>query len=159
MVSSSLDMLEESLIKKIDIMKKIQDENARQKEILSNPEQVDLKVFDETLDIKGDYIDKLNALDDGFQTLFDSVKQQVGDNREKYADQIRRMQAMIQEITGLSASIEAEEHRNKKLAEKYFSVAREHMNQSKSSSAAAFNYYQTMNNFKNIPPQFMDEKN
>ncbi len=159
MVSSSLDMLEESLIKKIDIMKKIQDENARQKAILSDPEQVDMQALDETLDNKGNYIDKLNSLDEGFQTLFDSVKQQVGDNKELYAGQIRRMQNLIREITGLSASIEAEEHRNKKLAEKYFSIAREQMNQSRHSSAAAFNYYQTMNNFKNIPPQFMDKKN
>lgn len=159
MVSSSLDMLEESLVKKIEIMKLIQAENARQKEMLSDPEQVDLEAFDKTLDNKGDYIDRLNALDDGFQTLFDRVKEQVGDNKELYADQIRRMQDMIREITGLSASIEAEEYRNKALAEKYFSFERERMNQSRHSSSAAFNYYQTMNNFKNIPPQFMDKKN
>ena len=69
------------------------------------------------------------------------------------------MQDLIRDITAASASIEAEERRNKKLAEKSFSVTRQHMNQNKQSSAAAFNYYQTMNNFKNIPPQFMDQKN
>ncbi len=159
MVSASLDMLEESLVKKIEVMKKIQDENARQKEILSNPETVDFEEFDKTLDIKGEYIDKLLLLDDGFQSLFDKMKEEIGNNKDQYAEQIKRMQGLIEEITGLSASIEAEEHRNKKLAETYFSMTREHMNQSKQSSVAAFNYYQTMNNFKNIPPQFMDKKN
>ena len=159
MVSAGLDMLEESLIKKLDVMKKIQQENARQKELLSSPETLDVETFDKTLDIKGEYIDKLLLLDDGFQSLFDRVKKEIGDHKELYAEQIKRLQALIHDITDLSASIEAEEHRNKKLAEKYVSITRERMNQSRHSSAAAFNYYQTMNNFKNIPPQFMDTKN
>ncbi len=159
MVSASLDMLEESLIKKIEVMEKIQLENARQKEILSDPEAVDAEAFDKTLDAKGDLIDQLLALDEGFQSLFDRVKEEVGEKKELYAEQIGRMKVLIEKITGLSASIEAEEHRNKKRAENYFSTARAHMNLSKQSSAAAFNYYQTMNNFKNIPPQFVDKKN
>ena len=159
MVSASLDMLEESLVKKLDVMKKIQEENARQKEILSDPEKVEFEEFDKTVDIKGEYIDQVLALDDGFQSLFDRVKEEVGNNKDQYADQIKRMQALIHDITAASASIEAEEHRNKKLAEKYFSYARTQMNQSKQTSAAAFNYYQTMSNYKNVPPQFMDQKN
>ena len=159
MVSASLDMLEESLLKKLEVMKKIQEVNARQKELLSAPESVELEDYDRTLDEKGEYIDKLLSLDEGFQSLFDKVKDEVGSHKQDYADQIRRMQGLIEQITGMSASIEAEEHRNKRLAENYFNVARTHMNQSKQSSVAAFNYYQTMNNFKNIPPQFMDKKN
>lgn len=159
MISASLDMLEESLVKKIEIMKKIEEENTRQKEILSNSDDVDLEAFDKTLDIKGEYIDELEKLDDGFQSLFDRVKQEVGDNKKTYADQIKRMQELIHEIMDSSASIEAAEHRNKKLAENYFSSEREKMATGKRSSAAAFNYYTTMNNFKDIPPQFLDTKN
>ncbi len=159
MISASLDMLEESLVKKIEIMDKIEQENARQKEILSNPEEVDQEAFDKTLDVKGEYIDALLKIDDGFQTLFDKVKKEVGQNKDLYKDQIKRMQQYIQDITAKSASIEAQEYRNKKLAEEYFSKAREKMNAGKQSAAAAFNYYRTMNNFKDIPPQFLDKKN
>ncbi len=159
MVSAGLDMLEESLVKKLDVMNKIREENARQKELLSDPENLDIESFDKTLDIKGEYIDQLLALDEGFQTLFDRVKAEVGEHKELYAEQIRRMQKLIHDISDASASIEVEERRNKKLAEDYFNVARSHMNQSRQSSAAAFNYYQTMSNYKNIPPQFMDKKN
>lgn len=159
MISASLDMLEESLVKKIEIMKKIEEENTRQKEILSNSDDVDLEAFDKTLDVKGEYVDELEKLDDGFQSLFDRVKQEVGDNKKTYADQIKRMQELIHEIMDRSASIEAAEHRNKKLAENYFSSEREKMATGKRSSAAAFNYYTTMNNFKDIPPQFLDTKN
>lgn len=140
MVSASLDMLEESLIKKIGVMDKIQEENEKQKELLKNPDDVDEEAFNKILDVKGELIDQLLKLDDGFQTLFDKVKKEVGDNKELYKDQIRRMQGLIQDITAKSASIEAAEHRNKKLAEDYFSQARQKMNLGKQKSAAAFNY-------------------
>jgi chromosome segregation ATPase len=159
MVSASLDMLEESLQKKIAILEKIEEQNDKQRDVLSVPEEVDEEAFDATVEAKGRLIDEINSLDDGFQSLFDRVKEEIGDHKDQYADQIKRMQGLIQEITGRSASIEASEHRNKRLAEKYFSTAREQMNLSRNSSSAAFNYYQTMNNFKNIPPQFMDKKN
>ncbi|MBP3196718.1 MAG: flagellar protein FliT, partial [Butyrivibrio sp.] len=141
------------------ILEKIEEQNERQKEILSDPANVNEAGFDETVEFKGKLIDEILALDDGFQSLFDRVKQDIGDHKDLYAAQIKRMQKLIEEITGKSASIEASERRNKKLAEKYFSTAREHMNQSRNSSSVAFNYYQTMNNFRNIPPQFMDKKN
>lgn len=159
MVSASLDMLEESLEKKIEILKKIEEQNEKQKEVLSDPENVDENAFDKTVDTKSDLIDEILSIDEGFQSLFDRVKEEVGEHKDQYADQIKRMQNLIQEITGMTASIEAAEHRNKRLAEKYFSTARERMNQSRSSSSAAFNYYQTMNNYKNVPPQFVDKKN
>ena len=159
MVPASLDMLEESLVKKIEVMKSIEEENEKQKTLLKNPNEVDEAAFDKILDEKGELIDRLLKLDDGFQALFDRVKEEVGQNKDKYKDQIKRMQDYIQEITGMSASIEAAEHRNKKLAEEYFSAAREKMNYSRQTSAAAFNYYQTMNNYRDVPPQFMDNKN
>lgn len=159
MISSSLDMLEESLVKKLEVMRKIMSENARQKDILSDTDNVDFEVFDHTLDVKGEYIDQLLALDDGFQTLFDKVKKDVEGRKEEFADQIKRMQALIHDIADASASIEAEEYRNKTLAEKYFSTEREKMSSGKRSAAAAFNYYQTMSKSKDIPPQFLDKKN
>ena len=159
MVASSLDMLEEGLIKKKELLEKIQEQNGIQKEILKDPENVDESAFDNTVEAKEELIDRIIAIDDGFQTLFDKVKGDLEQDKDKHKDQIRRMQELIQEVTALSASIEAEEHRNKKLAEQYFSASRQRMNMSRQTSAVAFNYYKTMNNFKDIPPQFLDKKN
>lgn len=159
MVAPSLDMLEESLVKKLDILTKIEEQNDTQKEVLSSMDEEREPEFDATIDKKEELIDQLVLLDEGFQSLFDRVKEEVSDNKDLYKDQIKRMQQLIEEITGKSASIEAAEHRNKRLAEQFFSAARQKMNESKKTSAAAFNYYQTMNNFKDIPPQFLDNKN
>jgi hypothetical protein len=152
-------MLEESLVKKIEVMNKIEEENNRQTEVLKNSEEVDEEAFDNTVDKKGELVDQLLLLDEGFQSLFDRVKEDIGNNKDKYKEQIKRMQDLIHEVMDLSSSIEAHEHRNKKLAEQYFSTARQKLGSSKRSSAAAFNYYQTMSNYKEVPPQFLDKKN
>lgn len=159
MTSIALDMLEDNLSKKLGIMLKIQEENARQSKLLLNAGSVDSDAFDKSLDIKGDYIDELNAIDDSSQTLFERVKAEVGDHKDQYKDQIIRMQKLISDITAAGASIETQERNNKSLAEKYFSSEREKMNLGKKNSIAAFNYYQTMSKSKDIPPQFMDQKN
>ena len=159
MVSVSLDMLEDSLIKKIEIMKKIVHANERQKEILGESGMVNEEEFDSILEEKGELIDLLLKLDDGFQTMFDKVKKEVGDNKDLYREQIHRLQQSIHEIMSLSASIEAAEHRNKRMAEEYFSLERKKMGYSRQTSAAAYNYYQTMSNYKDVPPQFIDNKN
>jgi flagellar biosynthesis/type III secretory pathway chaperone len=159
MISASLDMLQESLVKKLDILEKLEEENEIQKEILSSPDVDREADFDSVVDRKAGLIDQLELLDDGFQTLFDKVKAEVNENKELYKDKIKVMQDLIQQITAKSASIEASERRNKRLAEKYFSTLRQSLNTSRQTSAAAFNYYRTMNNFRDIPPQFLDNKN
>lgn len=159
MISASLDMLEESLIKKIEVLNKIKLENQKQRELLTSTEEVNLNDLDAIVDTKGEYIDQLLLLDEGFQTLFDRIKKEVGDRKEEYADQIKRLQKLIHEITDKSASIEAEEYRNKSLADKYFAAEKEKLTSGKRSAAVAFNYYQTMSKSKDIPPQFLDKKN
>ncbi len=159
MVTTSLDILEDSLVKKIEVLSKIEGENELQKQILSEISEDGQDAFDKAVERKAQLIEQLELLDEGFQTLFDKIKAEVSDNREVYKDQIRKLQDLIRQVSAKSASIEASEHRNKRLAEQYFSGLRQKMNSSRQSSAAAFNYYQNMNNFKDIPPQFLDQKN
>ncbi len=159
MVTTSLDMLEDSLVKKFEVLSKIEEENELQKQILSEISEENQEAFDKTVDKKAELIDQLELLDEGFQTLFDKIKAEVSENREAYKEQIKKLQDLIRQVSDKSASIEASEHRNKRLAEQYFSGLRQKMNSSRQSSAVAFNYYRNMNNFKDIPPQFLDQKN
>ncbi len=159
MSSTALDMLEDSLNRKHRILLRIQEENTKESRILSDTDNVDPDAFDKTLDIKGEYIDELNAIDDGFDNLFERVKLEVGDHKDLYQNQIKRIQKLIRDITACGTSIQSQEHTNKSLAEKYFSREREKMTTGKKNSIAAFNYYQTMSKSKDIPPQFMDQKN
>ena len=77
MLTSCLDMLEESLVKKIDILTRIEDENEKQREVLSSMDEEREAEFDATIDKKTELIDQLGLLDDGFQSLFDRVKEEI----------------------------------------------------------------------------------
>ena len=86
-----LNVLEESLQKKLQVMAKIQDYNLRQQEIFRS-ENVELEKFDEYVAEKGALIDEVTALDSGFETLYAKVSAELAENRDKYADQIKRLQ-------------------------------------------------------------------
>ena len=111
-----LNVLEESLQKKLKVMEKIQDYNLRQQEIFRS-EHVELEKFDEYVAEKGALIDELTALDNGFETLYGKVAEELKENREKYANQIKRLQELVSRVTEESVSIQAQEARNKKLVE------------------------------------------
>ena len=159
MTESYLDMMQESLQKKIIVLKQIEKENELQRQILEKPDHVDGEAFDQAVERKGRMIDELTELNDGFQSLYDQIKPEIEQNRNKYKNEIRIMQEMIREITTLSSSLEAEEMRNKKMADAYFSETRKQYKNGKRSAKVALDYYQNMSKSKSIQPQFIDQKN
>lgn len=159
MNSSYLDMMEESLKRKIEIMHKIEIENEKQKEILNDPTQVNIPDFDTAVECKGGMIDQLTELNDGFESLYEKVRDELQINKEQYRLQIERMQDMIRQITELGTRLETQELRNKQMADSFFSAERTSMKQGKKSVAAAYNYYKNMNHSQITPPQFFDSKN
>ena len=152
-----LTLLEESLQKKLQVMDKIQDYNLRQQEIFQT-ESAELDKFDDYVAEKGELIEELTALDNGFETLYERVSEELKDNREKYAEQIKRLQELVTKVTETSVTIQAQEARNKQLVERYFSKQRAGIKKSRTASKAAYDYYKNMNNANHVPPQFMDSK-
>ncbi len=99
-----LTLLEESLRKKLEVMAEIRKYNQRQQEIFRS-EDVDLDKFEEYVDEKGRLIDKVSALDNGFEQLYANVAEELRDNREKYSEQIRTLQQLVTEVTDTSVEI------------------------------------------------------
>ena len=154
MTKTYLDMMEDSLRKKIEVMQQIEAQNVRQKQALEKDGGPDEDAFDDAVHIKGDLIDKLTELNDGFAGLYDKIKIELDGNKDKYRDQIKRMQDLIRDVTDLSNTLEVQETRNKELADNYFSNTRKGMKQGKQSAAAALNYHVTKS--ANIAPHFID---
>lgn len=157
MTGSYLTLLEESLRKKLQVMNEIQKYNLRQQEIFQS-ENVDMDKFDEYVAEKGELIDKLTALDNGFEKLYAHVAEELKGNREKYAEQIKSLQGLVTEVTDKSVVIQAQEARNKKLIEEYFKKERDGIRKGRKSSKAAINYYKNMNKSSVVMPVFMDDK-
>lgn len=156
-MESQLNILAESLDKKLLVLKEIQKYNEEQEKSFQS-DQIDMDSFDAAVEKKGQLIEKLTRLDAGFETMYAKLSEELKDNRAKYAAQIKVLQQKVTEVTELSISIQAQEQRNKKLVEAYFSRERANIRNGRKSSKAAYDYYKNMNNSNFVPPQYMDSK-
>ena len=157
MTENYLTLLEESLQKKLQVMEEIRQYNLKQQEIFQS-EKVDMDGFDEAVEEKGKLIEELSALDNGFESLYSKVKKELEEGRDKYKDQIMRLQTLVTEVTETSVSIQAQEARNKKLIEDYFRKEKENIRSGRRSSKAAYDYYKNMNRSSVVLPQLMEKK-
>lgn len=157
MTDNYLALLEESLRKKLQVLTEIQKYNLRQQKIFQS-NQVDLDKFDEYVAEKGVLIDRLTALDSGFEKLYAKVADELKTNRQQYAEQIKVLQALVTEVTETGVAVQAQEARNKKLIEDYFKRERDGIRMGRKTSKAAINYYKNMNKSSVVMPVFMDDK-
>ncbi len=152
-----IQMMLESLQKKEQVLDGLLMQSEKQKEVLS-VEEVDWDSFDQLTVAKGELIDELLKLDEGFETLFERIKQPLTEKKGTYKTEIGFMQATIRSLTDKSAKLETMEQRNKKLVESRMTASRQVIKQSKMGSQAAMQYYQRMNRINTIDPQLMDKK-
>lgn len=157
MMGNYLDALEQSLVEKSKVLDQIQEYNSRQEEVFMS-ETPELALFDNYVEEKGQLIERLTKLDEGFEILFASVKKEIDGNRSRYQDDIKRLQQLVTEVMEKSVVVQAQEQRNKKLVEEYFSKGKSDIGQGRRNSKAAYDYYKTMNKATVVPPQFMDKK-
>ena len=103
-----LQVLSESLDKKIDILKQLEALTAAQKEIIDKGE-FDEEAFNDNVDSKAALIDELEKLDTGFQILYDNIKNQIEGNKDRYKQEIAALQVKIKTITDLSLALQVAE--------------------------------------------------
>ncbi len=156
MIENYLQVLEQSLHKKADILSRIQEINLKQERILK--EEGTAEDFDTTIDEKEKLIEELSKLDEGFETLYQHIEGQLSAGREQYKSQIVKLQQLIVKVTEKSMAIQAQEKRNYKFAQNYFAVSRKNLQKSRTTSKAAMDYYKSMSNSQIVQPQFMDKK-
>ena len=154
--NSYLDLMIDSLNKKVHILEKIEEVNIRQKQIVSDT-KFDMEELDATVSDKGRYIEEINKLDDGFETLYERVKEELQNHKTQYTEQISTMQELIRRIVELSISIEADEKRIKAEVDKQFSKVKQAVKETRKNSRAVSNYYKNMTKLDS-EPQFMDKK-
>ena len=152
-----LSVLEDSLKKKLQILDELTDYTTQQQELLK-VEELDYEAFDRLVDQKDPLIQRIMELDQGFETVYDRIKEQLIGNKEQYAAQIRALQSLIGELTDKSVKLQTMEQRNKSAVEQQFRKSREKIRQGRQNKQAALNYYKNMNNSNYVPPQFLDDK-
>lgn len=152
-----LKILEDSLHQKLSVLKEISQYNEAQEKLLKK-QDVSLEELDDNMSGKDELIEKLVGLDEGFETLYERIREQLLDGKDTHKAQIMKLQELITQVTEKSVSIQAQEARNKKLIEKYFSEERAELRHDRQTSTVAYNYYKNMSNTNVMPPQYMDQK-
>ena len=87
-------MMKESLEKKLEILHRIEQKNIDQHNVLMDP-NADPDDFEVTVDAKTGLIEEIEKLDEGFEKLFSQVEDELKINKDRYKDDIERMQELI----------------------------------------------------------------
>ncbi|MCR4842582.1 MAG: flagellar protein FliT [Eubacterium sp.] len=153
-----LSVMIRSLEKKSRILDGVIRENEIQSELFGRNDRESEDEINACIERKGELIDELDKLDEGFTTLFEKVERELKDNSVQYAPQISRMQELIRKVTDQSVKIEAQERQNHTLASRYFSGAHKRVNEKRATRNAADVYRKNMKKISVIAPQFMDRK-
>ena len=158
MINNYLQILQESLCKKNEILSLIEKKSKEQSEMIKS-DKFTLEDIDKNMDEKTDLISQMTQLDKGFDALYANVRKELLKDKEQYKKEIVHIQSLISRIMEKSTSIETIEMRNKVSMEERFKVERRDLKQKKNISGIAYSYYQTANKINFVTPQFMDKKN
>lgn len=150
-----LQILEQSLKKKLAVLNQIRLKNEEQRVLLLD-ENLSPDEFDCNIEEKGELVEKLELLDEGFEETYGRIREMLG--QEQYRDDIRRLQGLIRQITAAGNSIQAEEKRNYKLAQQKFSSVKKQVREIKSSHKVVNEYYRTMTKSNYVDARFLDNK-
>lgn len=140
-----VNMMVDSLKRKQQILSYLY-ECTKEQEQLLKAEEMDADSFQRLVDVKGERIDELNTIDDGFDTLFNLVKQEVQVNRQEYRDEICQMQELITEISELGVRIQVLEQQNCDHFKIYLARQRKAIREFHVNNKTAGAYYQNMAN-------------
>ncbi|MCI8736469.1 MAG: hypothetical protein HFI11_05725 [Lachnospiraceae bacterium] len=151
-----LDMLRDSLKKKLDILNRIMDYQKKESDMLKG--SMDMEAFDKSINDKVALAESIDSLDDGFEQVYDRIRQEMIGNKEKYAVQIKELQDLIAEISEKNVLIQAEENRIRLEVDNYAKRESLALRQRRDTGKAARNYYNNMKKLNYVDSQFMDKK-
>lgn len=140
-----LDLLIQSMEKKVNILNQLISVSKDQKEAMSQ-DLLNVEQFDQSYEKKNQLIDDLNQLDSGFTTIYDRVKDELHSNKDPYKDRILRLKQLISEVTTKSITLQGIEAQNKLLFESAVNRSKGKIKQRNISSQVAASYYTQMSN-------------
>lgn len=153
-----VNILITSLRKKVSILEKlikITDEE----ETLLKKADVTIEAIEEKEQEKGKYIESLELADEGFEKVFQRIKDEFEANKQQCEEEIKTMQALIKKITDMTVKIQAQEVRNKQLMEFFLQQKKGEIRSFHNSKRTINQYQQNMvNRNVNGKTYFLDSK-
>ena len=122
-------------------------------------EEFSMEGFSELLDKKGELIDVLNTMDQGFEQVYERMEEEIKGKKEEHAHEILLMQQRIKNITDLSIKLQELEYKNKEKIEVQFSKKRNEIKTFRQSKDNVNKYYRVMSKTQVVDSAFLDKKN
>lgn len=157
MTDRYIEILKDSLEKKKKLLDEILLYTVQQKS-MAEADKIDWDAFDKTVDEKAVLIEQLEGLDEGFESVYERIRENLQKDKVYYQKDIEQLQQLIREVTDRSTSLMAAEQRNKAFITGRFQVEKRNINKQRSVSKATSSYYKAMNRINHIDPQLMDKK-
>lgn len=148
----------EALSKKIQILEQLMS-YTKEQEVLLEKEEWSMEEFQQLLDRKGELIDVLNTMDQGFEQVYERIEEELNGKKETYATEILLMQQRIKVITDLSVKLQELEYKNKEKIEIQFLKKRNEIKNFRQSKDSVNKYYRVMSNTQIVDSAFLDKKN
>lgn len=152
-----LELLIQSLKKKLLILNKLSVLNQDQRDILQD-ENSDPDAFEINVRDKEDLVKQITVLDAGFDEVYAHIKSLMEKEHGAYEPQLEQMRELIRQIMVRDAAVRTEEQRNYALAQRRFSSVKKQVREVKASQKLVNNYYQNMMKQNRFTPQYMDNK-
>ena len=152
-----LELLIQSLKKKLLLLNQIIVLNQQQREMLSD-ENLDPDTLDVNVREKDELISQVTQLDDGFDEVYAHIADLMKKNHSDYEEELDRMRELIRQIMAKDASIRADEQRNYELALERFARVKKQIREVKTSQKMVNRYYQNMMQQRQADIQYMDNK-
>lgn len=156
-VTHYLETLEASLRKKEGLLVSLIRLTKEQEEALKQ-EEFDVDLFDRLMEKKASLLEAINLLDDGFESIFSLVKENVLENPKEYKDIVQEMQKRIKSLTDKGVELEVIERRNQLKLEYAISKDRTKIKQFHVNNGAAAKYYSNMMKGGERANLFLDKK-
>lgn len=152
-----INILIQTLSKKDQLLDRLIEITHMQKDYLS-VEDLNMEQFDQTLPEKELIIENLNQLDEGFEKVYDHVKNEIGNNLLQFKQEILLLKELVKQVTEKSVNLQALEMKNKNKLEDYLSKKKKEIKEYKMNSQTASNYYKNVVNQQVGQSFFLDKK-
>ncbi len=152
-----INILTDTLKKKLAILEQLIVISTEQDGLISS-ETPDMDRLDHTFSDKEVLITQLNQLDDGFEKVYQHVKEALKEDKEQLKEQILMLQEMIRQVTDKSTQLQVIEHRNKNRFQLFFAGRKKEIKNFKLSSRTADSYYRSVLNGPTGESFFLDKK-
>ena len=154
---SYISILKDTLEKKVLILNQLLEVTLLQEQCISD-DLINTDEFEQTFEMKEAIIENINKLDEGFELIYDHVKEELSDNQIQYKEEILHLQELIRQITEKSTEIQAIEMRNKSKVEAFFLQRKKMIKGFKVNSKRASSYYKNMADQHHGESYFYDKK-